>query len=308
MFNKKANNESEIPREQVEGMLNLVHSGDVCRERGGLFKKDGTVTEEPNTGGRFCRSMLILDTDSFDWSEINALWISNELPPKEGYYDECCGRCITAQESKIEIPRLDFVTPAQGKWADAFKVPVAVYQPIAKNEIGYFDHYDPTGATIGSNFYPQSPRAGIARKDPKVLTATAREAIKFITEREAQITTEWMELAKEYEYQENRCLAVAEQTLKELELLSVEYANGVEKIKAYTAGQTHRQPNYQKCQNVHVVASGNSYHRKVQATQAQQAAKIRNHLLSPSVDPFEFPDTQPEKIGVPIQAYSNWRR
>lgn len=294
-FNK-AN--SEIDRQQVERIIQLVHDGDVHRERGGLVLKDGTVTEEPNTGGRFCRSMLILDTDSFPWEKVDALWISNEIPPDEGYHDDCCQRCITAEEAKIKVPRLDFVTPAQGGWADAFKVPIIVYQPKSKLELGYFDHYDPTGKTVGINCYPQSPRAGIARKDPKVLTETAREAIKFITEREALITAEWMELSKEYEYQENRCIEAAQQTLKELEPLSVEYANAVEKIKAYQDGQVPRQP---------IVAPGNSYHRKVQATQNQRTAEIGNHLLSPSVDPFEFPDTQHEKIGVPVQAYSQWR-
>lgn len=305
MKTNKAN--KEIGRPQVEKILQLVHDGDVHRERGGLVLKDGSVTEEPNTGGRFCRSMLILDTDSFPWEKVDALWISNEIPPGEGYVDDCCNRCITAEEAKIKVPRLDFVTPAQGNWADAFKVPLIVYQPKSKLELGYFDHYDPTGKTIGINCYPQSPRAGIARKDPKVLTATAREAIKFITEREALITAEWMELAKEYEYQENRCVEAAQQTLKELEPLSAKYTNAVEKIKHYK-GQTHQQPNYQNWKNAHVVAPGNSHHRKAQTTQNQRTAEIRNHLLSPSVDPFEFPDTQAEKIGVPIQAYSNWRK
>lgn len=304
---KTAKSNSEIGRAQVEEIIRTVHDGDVHRERGGLVLKDGSVTEEPNTGGRFCRSMLILDTDSFPWEKVAALWISNEIPPDEGYVDECCQRCITAEEAKAKVPRLDFVTPAQGGWADAFKVPVIVYQPKSKLELGYFDHYDPTGKTVGINCYPQSPRAGIARKDPAILTATAREAIRFITEREAQITAEWTALVKEYEYQENRCVEAAQQTLKELEPLSVEYANAVEKIKAYQDGQVPRQPSRQNRKNVHVVALGNSYHRKVQATQNQRTAEIGNHLLSPSVDPFEFPDAQHEKIGVPVQAYSQWR-
>jgi hypothetical protein len=290
-FNKPS---SEIGREQVEEIIRTVHDGDVHRERGGIIKKgeNGKVTEEPNTGGRFCRSMLILDTDSFDWENVAALWISNEIPPGEGYVDDCCNRCITAEEAKIKVPRLDFVTPAQGGWADAFKVPVIVYQPKSKLEMGYFDHYDPTGKTVGINCYPQSPRAGIARKDPKTLTATAREAVRFIAEREALITAEWIELAKEYEYQENRCLATAMQTLGELESLSVCTATAVEKIKACQSNQV----------NIHAVAPGNPYHRKVQATQNQQAAET-NHLLSPCADPFEFPDV----LGVPIQAYANWR-
>jgi hypothetical protein len=306
---KTTKSNQEIGRAQVEEIIRTVHDGDVHRERGGIIRKgkDGKVTEEPNTGGRFCRSMLILDTDSFDWENVAALWISNEIPPGEGYVDDCCKRCITAEEAKIKVPRLDFVTPAQGGWADAFKVPIIVYQPISKLEMGYFDHYDPKGETVGIHCYPQSPRAGIARKDPKLLDLTARQAIEFITEREAQITAEWIKLAKEYEYQENRCVEAAQQTLKELEPLSVEYANAVEKIKAYQGGQVSRQPNRQDWKSVRVVAPGNSYHRKAQATQNQQAAEIRNHLLSPCVDPFEFPDAQPEKIGVPIQAYANWR-
>ena len=299
----KAN--SEIGRAQVEEIIQTVHGGDVHRERGGLVLKDGTVTEEPNTGGRFCRSMLILDTNSFPWEKVDALWISNEIPPEAGYVDDCCNRCITAQEAKIKVPRLDFVTPAQGNWADAFKVPIIVYQPKNKLELGYFDHYDPTGKTVGINCYPQSPRAGIARKDPKVLDATARQAIKFIKDREAQITAEWQQLAEQYAYQENRCMEAAEKTLKELEPLSVEYANAVEKIRHYQ-GQAPRQVNYQNWRNVQVVGGANAQTQTALMTQSKQVAQIRNHLLSPSTDPFELPGVQREKIGVPIQAYSNW--
>lgn len=305
-FNK-AN--SEIGRAQVEEIIRTVHGGDVHRERGGLVLKDGTVTEEPNTGGRFCRSMLILDTDSFRWEEVDALWIANEIPPEAGYVDDCCNRCITTQEAKIKVPRLDFVTPAQGNWADAFKVPVAVYQPKSKTELGTFDYYDPTGKTVGVNFYPESPRAGIARKDPKVLDATARQAVQFIKDREAQITAEWQQLAEQYAYQENRCMEAAEKTLKELEPLSVEYANAAKKIRHYQ-GQIPRQASYQNWRNVQVVGGANSQTQTAKVSQAQQVSQIRNHLLSPSTDPFEFPDSdvQPEKIGIPIQAYSNWRR
>ena len=280
MFNKK----SEISRKQVEEMLKIVHAGDVYRERGGLFKKDGTVTEEPNTGGRFCRSMLILDTNSFDWEQVDALWIANEIEPEEGYFDECCDRCITAEEAKIQVPRLDFVTPAQGKWADAFKVPVAVYQPESKLSIGSFDYYDPTAKSIGVNFYPESSNAGIARKDPKLLTATAQKAIEFIKKREAEITREWMALAQDYAYEENRCLSVAKEVLAELEPLSVEYAIALEKIKHYT-DQTQTQ------------------------TQGQTSHKLDQfqvHALPASADPFEFSEAQFEKIGIPIQAYSQY--
>ena len=305
MKNNKA--KSEIGRPQVEEIIRTVHGGDVHRERGGLVLKDGTVTEEPNTGGRFCRSMLILDTNSFPWEKVDALWISNEIPPEAGYVDDCCNRCITTQEAKIKVPRLDFVTPAQGNWADAFKVPLIVYQPKSKLELGYFDHYDPTGKTVGVNCYPQSPRAGIARKDPKVLDVTARQAVKFIKDREAQITAEWQQLAEQYAYQENRCMKAAEEALKELELSNVEYASAANKIRHYQ-GQASYQASYQNGRNVQVVGGANAQAQTAKVTQAQQVAQIRNHLLSPSTDPFEFSDVQHEKIGVPIQAYSNWQK
>jgi len=307
MFNKKNLEKSEISRDEIEKMLKIVHSGDVHRERGGLFKTDGTVTEEPNTGGRFCRSMLILDTDSFDWDKVKALWISNEIEPEEGYFDECCSRCVTAREAKVKAPRLDFVTPAQGNWADAFKIPLAVYQAESPTILGSFDYYDPTGETLGVNFYPWSEQAGIARKDPKLLTATALKAVEFIKAREAQITEEWMALRQEYATQERRCMEAAEQALKELEPLSVDYANAVEKIKRY-GGQSPRQPNYQEWRNLHIETGFNSQNQSQQASQAKQVAQIRQQLLSPSPDAFEFPSELPEKIGIPVQAYSNWNK
>jgi len=307
MLKKKTAKRTEISREQVEKILNIVHSGDVHRERGGLIKKNGEVTEEPNTGGRFCRSVLILDTESFDWDNVEALWISNEIEPEEGYFDECCNRCVTAQEAKVEVPRLDFVTPAQGNWADAFKVPVAVYQPKSKNEIGAFDYYDPTGETMGINFYPQSSQAGIARKDPKLLTATARQAVAFIKAREAQITQEWMALAQEHALQEARCINAVEQALKEMEPLSAQYENAVEKIRRY-GGQSPRRPTYQNWRNLHVKTGFNTQYQLQKANQSKQVAQIKQQLLTPSADAFEFPSELPEKVGIPIQAYSSWRK
>ena len=294
----------EIGRSQVEWVVDLVHQGDLHRERGGLIYKDGLVTEEKNPG--ICRSVLILDWESYPWEKVAALWISSEIPPSPGYVDECCGRCISYEEAQIEVPPLDFVSPGQGNWADAFKVPVAVYQPKNVYELGAWDYYDPTGKTIGINFYPQSPNAGAARKDPETLTETARKAIEFIKAREAAISKEWMKLTQEYAYQENRCLEAAEKTLKELEPLETAYQTAYEKIKHYT-GQTPGEPNYQKWKNVHVNAGLNTQYQLAKAAEAKKIAEIRNYLLSASLDPFEFPQKLPEKVGIPIQAYSNWQ-
>ncbi len=297
----------EISRPQVEQILEFVHNGDIHKESGGIVynkKNGGRVTRESNPG--ICGNILVLDWDSFEWDKVAALWVGMELPKPAGYQDECCGRCITAKEAAIKVPPLDFVTEGMGGWANAFGVPVVAYQPKSKTQTGCFDYYDPTGETIGVNFYPESPRAGICRKDPKALTASARQAVAFIKNREAAIAQEWATLAEQYAYQENRVLEAAQKTLQILEPLSVEYANAIEKIKRYQ-GQTPRQPSYQNWRNVHVVAHGNPHHHRVQATQVKQAAEIKNYLLSPSVDPFEFPDAAPEKMGVPIQAYANWR-
>jgi hypothetical protein len=294
----------EISRPQVEQIINLIHDGDIYRESGGMVYQDGRVTRENNPG--ICGSVLILDWESYPWDKIAALWVGMELPKPEGYEDECCGRCLTAKEAAIKVPPLDFVTEGMGGWANAFGVPVVAYQPKSATELGYFDYYDPTGETIGVNFYPESPRAGICRKDPKQLTASARQTMHFIKQREAAIAEEWEKLAREYSYQESRCIAAAEQTLKTFEPLTIKYANAVEKIKHYT-GQTPSQPNYQNWKNVRVVSGLNPQYEAQRVMQANQQAQIKNYLLSASTDPFEFPNAQPEKMGIPIQAYSRWK-
>lgn len=296
----------EISRPQVEQIIKHVHDGDIHKESGGIVynkKNGGVVTRENNPG--ICGHILVLDWEFYEWDKVDALWVGMELPKPVGYEDECCGRCITEKEAAIEIPRLDFVPESMANWSKAFGVPVVVYQPLSKTEVGYFDYYDPTGKTMGRNFYPESPRAGIARTDPKQLTASARQALHFVREREAAITEEWENLAREYAYQENRVITVAEEALKTLEPLSAEYANAVEKIKHYK-GQAPSQPTYQSWQNVHMVGANTPY-QIAKATQLAKQAEIKNYLLSPSTDPIEFPTAQREKMGVPIQAYSRWK-
>lgn len=297
----------EISRPQVEQIINYVHNGDVCKESGGIVyneKKGGVVTRENNPG--ICGHVLVLPWEAYDWKNVDALWVGMELPKPVGYEDECCGRCITQKEAAVEIPRLDFVPDSMANWSRAFGVPVVVYQPLSKSEVGFFDYYDPTGKTIGDNFYPESPRAGIVTKTQEELNASAKQAMSFIRQREAAITEEYEMLAEEHAYQNNRVMEVAQQALKTLEPLSVQYTNALEKIKRYEAGQAQSQPNYQTWKNVQV-ATPNPHYEQQKAAQATKQARIENYLLSPATDPFEFPDAQPEKMGIPIQAYSRWR-
>lgn len=294
----------EITRPQVERIMDSVHGGDVYRESGGIVYKNGDVTKENNPA--ICGQVLALDWDSYEWDKVAALWVGMEIPKPAGYFDKCCNRCITEGEEKIEIPPLDFVAPSMANWANAFNIPVAVYQPKSPSKMGTFDYYDPTGQTTGINFYPVSSRAGIARKNPDALTASARQAIKYIKEREAQITQAWEQLAQDYAYQEQRCTVAAEQALGSLQTSEVRYQTALEKIKHY-AGQTPRPVSCENWQNVHVVGNFNTQYQKAKATQAKQAAQVRNYLLSPSTEPIEIPVVQTEKIRVPIQAYSSWR-
>lgn len=296
---------SEPTRQQVEQIIGIVHGGDVYRERGGLIYKNGGVTEEDNPG--ICRSVLILDWDSYDWDKVAALWISSEIDPPTGYQDECCGRCITQEEAKVKTPPLDFVSPGQKNWSNAFNIPIALYQPASPSKIGVWDYYDPSGQTIGINFYPQSERAGVCGKDPKSLNVAARTAVEFIRAREALIATEYNELANEYQTQTNRCLDAAEQTLAQLQTCEPQYEQALAKINAYQRGQSHQQPNYGNWRNVQVKESYNPVHTEWRRTHLKQASQAKASVLSPSADPFEFPDTQPEKLGIPIQAYSRWK-
>lgn len=299
---KHNNCNPEITRQQVEQIIGIVHGGDVYRERGGLIYKDGRITEENNPG--ICRSVLILDWDSYDWDKVAALWISSEIDPPADYQDECCSRCVSHQEAQVKTPPLDFVSPGQRNWSNEFNIPIALYQPAAPDKIGVWDYYDPSGETMGVNFYPQSERAGVCGKDPKNLNVAARTAVEFIRARESVIATEYAELAKELQAQTNRCLDAAEQTLAQLETYEPKYQEALAKINAYQRSQTHRQPNYSNWRNIHIKESYNPIRTEWKQAHLKQTSQARANILSPSRKPITFDQSSTEKIGIPIQAYS----
>lgn len=207
----------EPTKQEVQKILEILEEEDPSKEQGGFILWDesrgASVTSEHNYA--ICRSSILLDLNSIDWSKVKALWICAELPKPPGYVDECCDGCEEIDTSRLElaklsyaqycasVPRKDWVSPGQRAWSKKFGITVVVYQrpypdPAEGEENGTWDIYDPINTeekAIGVNLGQLSKLAGIASvEDREHLDAVARLAIEEREKHEAKIYEAWRKM------------------------------------------------------------------------------------------------------------------